>query len=190
MKRSIGIVALALIAVFAATSFAQGDPSIGETPQGTATPSSPPPCTPFKAIYAEKNWRERNPMRGETPCLTGSRREKASVENVKQHFFEYRKYREIATMKCLPGREGWFVPNPGSCSVLSCESGLSWGAKNPDSGAEWVYQLLDGHTYPTDGFVHKLRGQTVDGGPDPSTFLGRLMNHEIASTLGRSAWSC
>lgn len=92
-------------------------------------------------------------------------------------------------MKCLPGDEGWFVSNPGSCTTLVNESGLSWHAKNPDSGAEWVYQLLGGHTYPCDGFVRRLRCETIDGGPDPDTFLGRLMNHEIAAQLSRSAWT-
>lgn len=114
---------------------------------------------------------------------------RAGARNTVYHFYEYRRYRRIATMKCLPGREGWFVPNPGSCTTLRNESGLSWHSKNSSSGAEWVYQLLGGHTYPCDGFVRSLRCREVDGGPDPDTFLGRLENHEIASTLSRSAWT-
>jgi hypothetical protein len=76
-------------------------------------------------------------------------------------------------MRCLSGREGYFVPNPGSCSTISCESGFSWGAVNPSSGANGAYQLL-GHGQPW-----PIRG-----------FRDRLRHHQIAATLDRSAWVC
>lgn len=152
--------------------------------QATTQPNAS--CTPLKVAYAEKNWRDSKPVDGRTLCPA---RNHAKGRNTVHHFYQYRRYRQIATMKCLPGSEGWFVPNPGSCTTLQNESGLSWHARNSQSGAEWVYQLLGGHSYPCDGYVRRLRCQTVYGGPDPSTFLGRLMNHEIAGELGRSSWS-
>jgi hypothetical protein len=166
-------------------------PGLTLTAEGDAMTNLSAGCTPLKVIYAEKNWRDATPKDGRQVCRGGSRRgARATV----QHFREYRAYRQIATMKCLRGSEGWFVPNPGSCATLACEttggSGISWWAVNDSSGAQWVYQLLGGHTYPRDGYVRELRGRVVSGGPRPSSFHNRLINHEIAGTLGRSAWAC
>lgn len=126
-----------------------------------------PTCTPIKQVYSERNWRLAHPATEAVLCPSS----RAGRRNTIRHFYEYRHYRQIATMKCLDGREGYFVPNVGSCSTIECESHFNWWAQNP-SGALWVYQLL--------GW----------GAPPPSSFHNRLRNHEIAATLGRSAWVC
>lgn len=158
---------LALVAaccVLAGTQSALADGGSNST-----YPVSTGSCTPLKKIYSEKNWRERNPQRGHRAC---SVRRKAGAQNTVRHFKEYRTYRQIATMKCTGGSEGWFVPNPGSCSTIACESGFSWSAYNP-SGAVGPYQLLGwGAPFPVHGF------------------RDRLEHHILASRLSRSAWVC
>lgn len=158
--------ALALVVVCCAVVGSQ----IAQADQGnpsTAAPSASP-CTPWKAIYSEKRWRESHPLRGETPCLTGSRRERAGVKNTKEHFFLYRHYRQITPYRCLRGSEGTFaIP----CYIISCESNFNWWAMN-SSGASYIYQLL--------GW----------GAPPPSSFRNRVRNHEIAAGLSLSNWAC
>lgn len=149
----------------ASTPFAlaqtQGNP---DTPQATASA----PCTPLKSIYSEKRWREAHPMRGETPCLSGSRRDATAARRTKEHFFLYRHYRQITPYRCLRGREGTFaIP----CYIIECESHFNWWAMNP-SGASYIYQLL--------GW----------GAPPPNSFRNRVRNHEIAASLSLSNWAC
>lgn len=154
--------ALALVCaacVLALTPFALADE--GNT---TAVPAAPA-CTPIKSVYAEKHWREAKPARGVDVCPA---HRKAGGQNTVRHFYEYRHYRQIATVKCLPGREGWFVK---PCYVIQCESQFNWWAENP-SGAKWIYQLL--------GW----------GAPAPTSFHNRLVNHEIADGLSLSNWAC
>lgn len=143
--------------------------ALGQQESTTPTPApAAPSCVSVKKVYSEKHWREAKPQRGHRVCP--SRR--SSRRSTIGHFYDYRHYRQIATMKCEPGSEGYFVPNPGSCSTLECESGLSWRAYNP-SGAEGAYQLLGhGQPWPIHGFHD------------------RLIHHEIAATLGRSSWVC
>ena len=133
------------------------------------------------AGYSRSNWRH-GPKKAQTRAIGDHLRcleRKKDREAVRRHVATkrsaqrlYRAYRRIATMRCHGGPEGWFVPNPGSCSTIACESKFSWTAANP-SGAIGVYQLL-GH-----------------GAPWPAdTFAKRLQHHRLASQLSRSAWVC
>lgn len=134
---------------------------------GTAMADVEPgsPCTPFKAVYSEKNWERAHPANGAQVCNGGTRR---GHQNTKRHFYEYRHYRQITPYRCLDGREGTFaIP----CYIIACESRFNWWAQNP-SGAKWIYQLL--------GW----------GAPAPSSFHNRLVNHEIAAGLSLSNWAC
>lgn len=142
---------------------------VGASAQGQTDPAGSS-CTPLKVVYAEKNWRDVKPINGRTVCPV---RDRAGRRSTVEHFYLYRHYRQIATMRCTSGSEGYYVPNPGSCSTLECESHLSWSAYNTSSGADGVYQLLNhGEPWPV------------------RTFKDRLEHHEIASTLSRSSWVC
>lgn len=78
---------------------------------------------------------------------------KVLVDRAGERLRRYRDYREVATVKCLGGRFGYFaIP----CSVVSCESGYSWSAENP-SGARGPYQFLGWSVpWPVRSFAHKL----------------------------------
>lgn len=174
MRKYAAVLALGATLVFGATQAG------GQTDPGSG-------CTPLKRVYSEKHWRQADPGKGVTECPA---RDRADGRRTVHHFYEYRHYRQIATMRCLPGREGYFVPNPGSCSTLECESGLSWWSVNTDSGAEWVYQLLGNHSLPRRTARWLGVPTVISGGPSPDSFHDRLVNHEIAATLGRGSWVC
>jgi hypothetical protein len=128
-----------------------------------ANTTAPAPCIPLKAIYSEHHWREAHPMRGENPCREGNARK------VKEHFFLYRRYRQITPYRCQRGSYGtWAIP----CYIIACESHFSWSAANP-SGAVGPYQELGwGAPFPVRNFRDKLR------------------HHEIAHSLSLSNWVC
>lgn len=189
MRSKLLLISICCFTLIIATGFAKSSSTTSSQAteaqtQGTQVESSS--CTPIKKVYSEKNWQKEKPQTGYTVCPIQN---KTGARETVHHFYEYRMYRKIATMKCLPGREGWFVPNPGSCATLSNESGLNWWAVNDSSGAEWVYQLLGSHSI-TAGEAKFLNTSTViNGGPEPSSFHNRLINHVIASHLSRSAWT-
>lgn len=153
-------------ALFAALALAV-TPLAFASDEGNSNPATPATgsCTPLKAVYSEKHWRERQPARGVDVCPVA---DKSGARNTIAHWKLYRHYRQITPYRCLRGREGTFaIP----CYIISCESHFNWWARNP-SGALWIYQLL--------GW----------GAPAPSTFRARVRNHEIAHSLSLSNWVC
>lgn len=162
MRRTLALVFVCCASVSVPVALAQTQGSESTTPL-QPTSSAVSTCTPLKAIYSEKNWRDRTPANGETPCPSKNARA------IRDHFRLYRHYRQIAPYRCLGGSEGFFaIP----CGIIECESHFSWFAANP-SGAVGVYQLLGwGAPYPA------------------RTFRQRVENHEIAASLSLSNWVC
>ena len=150
----------AIVTLVAVTALATAN-SAGAQHENSATDN----CQTTKQVYSEKHWREKNPKQGVQICPAKNKR---GAQNTVEHFHLYQHYRAITPYRCEPGAEGTFaIP----CYIISCESHFNWWAMNP-SGAKYIYQLL--------GW----------GAPPPSSFKGRLGNHEIAAGLSLSNWAC
>ena len=128
-----------ILAFLAASAVAV--PAVALAAGGESTPAPPPAaptpaCTPLKTIYSEHRWREPHPLRGQTPCPADR-----SATGLRRHFFDYRRYRQIAPYRCIDGDEGYFaVP----CYIVACETGgsYSWSTYNPSSNARGPYQFV------------------------------------------------
>ena len=125
-------------------------------------------CTPIKVVYSEKNWRDAKPQSGVNVCFAPRAARKATTG----HFYDYRHYRQIATMRCKPGSEGYSCPT---------QEAAQRSPVSPDLIVGRVTMPLSGLTacisYSGMGQPWPIRG-----------FHDRLMHHQIAATLSRGAW--
>lgn len=177
MKRLL-VVLVALVAG-PAFAFAQAPESPSSTCGGlTAQQHTKAAHDLIDASFAKHRWRHRHPLGDQTRAeIRADGSCGGSVERylskTKSGFFLYRAYREITPYRCQDGAYGtWSIP----CSIISCESGFSWGAHNPSSSAAGPYQILVGRIYPA------------------TTRRQQLQNHERAAEIwrenGPGAWVC
>lgn len=167
MKRlTTGAAMLGAICVF---MFASGTAAQQEQPGPICTE---PARGMVKQATAPKRWRrgiDRAKLARVADCVP-----RRFVKKRKAAFRRYRLYREVATVKCTPGKWGyWADIGSDTCQTIGCESGFSWGAANPSSSARGPYQLLDIHPRPW-----PVRG-----------FWDKLAHHRIADYLSPSAWN-
>ncbi len=166
---------LAAALVFVCTAAVSVPMAMAQTQGNTTTTGS---CTPLKRIYAESNWQDAHPAKGQTPCPPQTR---AGARNTIRHFRLWRRYRQVSPYAGFHEGDRWLEWLPIPAYIVQCETNGSrgrgrWTAANA-SGAEGPAQLLGwGAPYPANTPAEKVR-------------YWEIARH-VLEVQGLTAWSC